>query len=184
MRLFAAIPLPPEAQAEFTGILRELRQLGWPVRWVSEGIPHITLKFYGEVLPARLDVVTEAVQQAARDARGMAMRFTEIGVFPDARRPRVIWLGLDAPPALELLKDRVERASVGIGFEPEGVPFRAHVTLGRVRDGQRLPPGAPARCGVVPPGRSFVARQVVLYESELTPAGPRYLPRLTVELAG
>lgn len=182
MRLFAAIPLPAPAQAEFTGVLRELRALGWPVRWVQDNSAHVTLKFYGEVLPERLDVVAEAVEQAARDAAAMSMRFTTIGVFPDQRRPRVLWLGLQAPAALELLKDRVERASEAIGFAPEGVPFRSHVTLGRLRDGQHFPPGAIDGIGVVPPGEAFTVREVVLYESELTPAGPRYSSRLTVGL--
>jgi 2'-5' RNA ligase len=143
----------------------------------------VTLKFYGEVLPERLDVVTEAVEQATRGAAAMSLRFTTIGAFPDHRRPRVLWLGLEAPPALELLKDKVERASEAIGFAPEGVPFRSHVTLGRLRDGQRIPPGAIERHPVEPEGSLFTVRQVVLYESELTPAGPRYSSRLTVELA-
>jgi 2'-5' RNA ligase len=183
MRLFAAIPLPPPAQAEFTRVLRELRALRWPVRWVQDNSAHVTLKFYGEVLPERLDVVTEAVERATRDAAAMSLRFTTIGAFPDHRRPRVLWLGLEAPPALELLKDRVERASEAIGFAPEGVPFRSHVTLGRLRDGQRLPPGAIERIAVEPARSHFTVRQAVLYESELTPAGPRYSSRLTVELA-
>lgn len=183
MRLFAAIPLPASAQEEFTRVLRELRAQGWPVRWVQDNSAHVTLKFYGEVLPERLEVVTEAVEQAARDATAMSMRFTSIGAFPDQRRPRVVWLGLEAPPALELLKDRVERASEAIGFPPEGVPFRSHVTLGRLRDGQRFPAGAIERVCVAPAGALFTVRQVVLYESELTPAGPRYSSRLTVELA-
>lgn len=153
------------------------------MRWVQDNSAHVTLKFYGEVLPERLEVVTEAVEQAARDAAPMSMRFTTIGAFPDQRRPRVLWLGLQGPPALELLKDRVERASEAIGFAPEGVPFRSHVTLGRLRDGQHFPPGAIDRIDVVPAGEAFTAREVVLYESELTPAGPRYSSRLTVRLA-
>ncbi len=182
MRLFAALPLPPPAQAEFATVLRALRANGWPVRWVQEGWAHLTLKFYGEVLPERLDVIAEAVQRALRDSSSMAMHFTQVGVFPDARRPKVLWLGLDAPPALELLKDRVERASESIGFAPEGVPFRPHVTLGRMRDGQRLPAGALERGLPLPAGESFLVNQAKLYESELTPAGPRYIARLTEEL--
>lgn len=182
MRLFAAVPLPAPAQAEAAEVLRKLRSAGWPVRWVQEGATHLTLKFYGEVLADRLEVVAEAVSHAVRGAEPMALRFTEIGAFPDFRRPRVLWLGLEAPPALELLKDRIERASEAIGFAPEGVPFRSHVTLGRLRDGQRIPPGAIEHCGVAPAGESFLVREVVLYESVLTPAGPRYSPRLTVEL--
>ena len=64
MRLFAALPIPDPAQAAIVSLLAELRRSDWPVRWVrAEGI-HLTLKFYGEVAPERLDVIEEAVRFA------------------------------------------------------------------------------------------------------------------------
>jgi 2'-5' RNA ligase len=107
----------------------------------------------------------------------------EIGAFPNFRRPRIIWVGLDAPPALELLQDRLERLSEAIGFAPDGQPFRPHVTLARVREGQRLPPGAlESLAGAYEPV-PFLASELVLYESLPDRVGPRYEPRLTLELA-
>jgi len=176
------MPLPAPAQAEFSAVLQGLRSQQWPVRWVQDGSAHLTLKFFGEVVPSRLDVILEAVQRAVGDADPMTMRFTEVGAFPAFRHPRVLWLGLEAPPALALLKDRMERAAESIGFQPEGIPFQPHVTLGRLRDGQRIPRGAVESCGVAPAGDSFTAREVMLFESTLTPAGPRYVPRLSLEL--
>lgn len=182
MRLFAAMPLPETGRRECAAVLSAARSAGWPVRWVSDEIAHITLKFFGEVAPERLDVIAEAVEGAARDAEAMPLRLDRLGAFPTFRRPRVVWLGVEAPPSLELLKDRIERYADGIGFPPEGVPFRPHVTLGRVREGQRLPPGALERCGIVAAGASFVGDSVVLYESALTARGPEYTPRLTLSL--
>jgi 2'-5' RNA ligase len=56
------------------------------------------------------------------------------------------------------------------------------VTLGRVREGHRLPPRAlddfEAQYARVP----FVGTRLVLYESVLTTGGPRYDSRLTLEL--
>ena len=182
MRLFAALPLPDTAREELADLLRQLRAERWPVRWVDARGAHLTLKFYGEVLPGRLEVILEAVTHAVNGAGRMAMCFTTLDAFPTARQPRVLYLGVEAPPALELLKDRVERASEQIGFAPEGVPFRAHVTLGRLRDGQRIPPGAIEQYRVTTPWSAFQVSQAVVYESVLTPAGPRYSPRLTVEL--
>ena len=112
----------------------------------------------------------------------MMLRFTSLGAFPTFRRPRIIWLGLDAPPALELLKDRVERMAEGIGIAPEGVPFKAHVTLGRVREGQRLPQGALEQWPAAP-FEPFMVDQAVLFESTLTKQGAEYAPRLTIPLA-
>ncbi len=182
MRLFAALPLPANARREFARTLAELRGADWPVRWVRDDLAHVTLKFYGEVLPDRRAVIEEALTQAVAGTGPMMLRFDALGAFPTFRRPRVVWLGLEAPPALELLKDRVERTAEGIGFAPEGVPFRAHVTLGRVREGQRLPPGALEQWPAAP-FEPFMVDQAVLFESTLTPQGAEYAQRLTIPLA-
>lgn len=181
MRLFAAMPLPEPGRLECAAVLASVRDAGWPVRWVRDDLAHITLKFFGEVAPNRLDVIAEAVEAAA-SGDAVPLRLQGLGAFPTFRHPRVVWLGVEAPPALELLKDRLERLAEGLGFQPEGVPFRPHVTLGRVREGHRLPPGALERCGIAAAGQSFVANSVVLYESELTSTGPEYRPRLTLTL--
>ncbi|MGH2708898.1 MAG: 2'-5' RNA ligase family protein, partial [Actinomycetota bacterium] len=85
--------------------------------------------------------------------------------------------------ALELLQDRLERGCEAIGFPPEGAPFQPHITLGRVKEGQRCPPRALEEFREAYQRAPFVASQLVLYESVLTTRGPRYEPRLTLELA-
>jgi RNA 2',3'-cyclic 3'-phosphodiesterase len=182
MRLFAALPIPDPARSAIVALLDNLRRSDLPVRWIRpEGI-HLTLKFYGEVMPERLDVIEEALRFAAAGTGPIPLRLSEVGAFPTVARPRVLWIGMDAPPALELLQDRLERGGEEIGFPPEGVPFQPHVTLGRVREGHRLPPGAldafPAPTNTQP----FLAEQLVLYESVLTSDGPRYQPKLVLSL--
>src|SRR5262249_10688093 len=109
MRLFAALPIPEPGRAAVIALLDALRASDWPVRWVKpEGI-HLTLKFYGEVVPERLDVIEEALRYAVAGARAIPLRLTQVGAFPTAARPRILWVGLEAPPALELLYDRLER---------------------------------------------------------------------------
>ena len=183
MRLFAAVPLPPPAREPVVALLARLRATGWPVRWVSEENLHVTLKFYGEVRPERLDVIEESVRFAVADTGPLALTLGELGGFPTTRRPRVLWLGIDAPPALELLQDRLERFGEQIGFPPEGAPFRPHLTLGRVREGNRLPVDAlEAHQGAIPPV-PFLAEEVVLFESVLQGGGPEYTARTTLALA-
>jgi 2'-5' RNA ligase len=70
-----------------------------------------------------------------------------------------------------------------MGFPPEGRPFRPHITLGRVREGHRLPPGAIDQLENVAPGTAFLADRVVLFESRLTPAGPVYGARVELVLS-
>jgi 2'-5' RNA ligase len=183
MRLFAAVPIPEPGRGEIARLLARLREPGWPLRLVHDHGLHLTMKFFGEVPPGRLEVIEEAVRAAVPGTGALSLRLAEIGAFPNLRRPRIIWVGLDAPPALELLQDRLERLTEAIGFAPEGTPFRPHVTLARVREGQRLPPGAlESLAGAYEPV-PFLASELVLYESVLERVGPRYEPRLTLELA-
>ena len=99
MRLFAAMPLPEAGRLEYAAVLASVREAGWPVRWVRDDSAHITLKFFGEVAPNRLDVIAEAVTAAA-SGDAVPLRLQGLGAFPTFRHPRVVWLGVEAPPAL------------------------------------------------------------------------------------
>ena len=183
MRLFAAVPVPDPAREQILKLLGRLREGGWPVRWVHDEGVHMTLKFFGEVAGDRLDVIGEALRYAADGAGALPLRLGELGAFPSRSRPRILWVGIEGPPALELLQDRIERGSEAIGFPPEGAPFQPHVTLGRVREGQRLPPGGLEDYAEGLEQVPFVAQELVLYESVLTTSGPRYESRLTLDLS-
>jgi RNA 2',3'-cyclic 3'-phosphodiesterase len=183
MRLFAAVPIPDPARRQIIDLLTNLRSGDWPVRWVHDEGLHLTLKFFGEVGTERLDVIVEALRFAAEGAGPQSLVLGELGAFPTRSRPRILWVGVEAPPSLELLQDRIERGSEAIGFPPEGTPFQPHVTLGRVREGQRIPrSGLDDHAGRFQPV-PFVAQELVLYESVLTTTGPRYESRLTLDLA-
>lgn len=177
MRLFAAIPLQPPALGPALATLRRLEGEPWPVRWVREAGLHLTLKFFGEVAADRLDTIAEMVGFALEGVAPMPLRVMGVGVFPSVRRPRVIRLEVSAGPELELLQDRIERGGERIGFPPEGRPFRPHVTMGRVKEGQRLPPEAAEILEGIATQPEFLADRVVLYESELGVGGPLYHPR-------
>jgi len=181
MRLFAAVPVSEPARKQILGLLGKLREAGWPVRWVHDEGLHMSLKFFGEVAPERLDVIAEALRFAAHGADPLALELGELGAFPSRNRPRVLWVGVQAPAALELLQDRIERGCEAIGFPPEGAPFQPHITLGRVREGQRLPTGGLEDHADGFERVPFLAQQLVLYESLLTTGGLRYESRLTLD---
>ncbi len=182
MRLFAAVPVAEPARGEVVRLLGALRATDWPVRWVRDEVVHVTLKFFGEVRDERVDVIAEALQLAAAGMSPLTLRLGALSAFPTERRPRVLLLTLEPNDALTALRERIENLADALGFAREGVPFSPHVTLGRVREGQRLPPQALAdpSAGVTP--RSFLAPTIGLYESILTPAGPRYASRASVTL--
>jgi 2'-5' RNA ligase len=174
MRLFAAIPVVGEGRVQLEGVLARLSELGWPVRWVRPEQLHLTVKFLGEVEAARVAEVSEALAGASAGVRALAFGLRELGTFPGIPRARVVWAGLEAEPALELMVDRIERACHALGFPIEGRPFRPHVTLGRVLESGRLPREAGERLAAAAPTGNFVADRLVLYHSRLGPGGPRY----------
>jgi 2'-5' RNA ligase len=183
MRLFVAVPLPETALVEAGAILAGFRSLEWPVRWVRPDGLHITLKFFGEVASERLDTITEMVGFAVAGLPALRLSLASVGAFPNLTHPRVIRLDLAGQTSgLELLQDRIERGGLGIGFPPEGRPFHPHITLGRVKEGLRLPREAGAIMRQVATGSEFAANKVVVYESHQTPSGPAYDPRVQLPL--
>jgi RNA 2',3'-cyclic 3'-phosphodiesterase len=131
VRLFVALNLPPTVREALWAATEPLRQRGLPVKWVRGDGIHVTLKFLGEVEDAREREVVGALGRAASGAHPLPLALGGFGVFPDLRRPRVVWVGIAPEPALEILQHRVEQEFAPLGFPTEARAFRPHVTLGR-----------------------------------------------------
>lgn len=175
MRLFAALPVTGEAERELRALLARVRERDWPVKWVRDEGLHVTVRFLGEVNGDRVPGVREGLQAAVGATSPLSFSATELGAFPSLSRARVLWAGYESEPALELLVHRVEQAMQRLGFPGEAKTFRPHVTLGRIRDGVRLPREG---FGALTEERltgGFVAERLVLYESRTGPGGSRYL---------
>lgn len=139
MRLFIALTPPTDLREALWRETGDLREAGFPVRWVALAGLHLTLKFLGEVPPEREAAVADALERVAAAASPFDVLVRAFGAFPAITRPRVVWVGIEPTPALELLQDGVERAMAELGFEREGRIFRPHVTLGRARREARAP---------------------------------------------
>jgi 2'-5' RNA ligase len=156
------------------------------VKWVAAENVHLTLQFLGAVPEERLADVKRAVAEAAAGAPALDLALRGTGGFPTARRPRVVWAGIEGDVAAlaALVKDLGARLAP-LGFPPEDRPFSPHLTLGRARD----PRGAPglasaiAQAGELPPA-SWRASEVTLFQSHLSPKGPRYEALLRAPLGG
>lgn len=175
MRLFAALPLPETARAPLAEAADALRQDGWPVRWVDAPLMHLTLKFYGDVTDERAAAIADALAGATDGVGAVLLEIAGLGTLPGGRAARVIVANVEPAPALELLQHRVERASEAVGVPVEGRPFRPHVTLGRVRQGERLPAAARAKLARRAVAAAGLAERVELYESRAGAGGPRYV---------
>jgi RNA 2',3'-cyclic 3'-phosphodiesterase len=184
VRLFVAVNLPDALRRTIHEALAGLRSAQLPIRWVDLTGMHVTLKFLGEVPPERVADAEDALGRAAAGMRAFSLAVEGAGAFPSADRARVVWVGCEAAPPLELLQHAVEREYAALGYPVEGRPFRPHITMGRAqaraRGGVR---GLGERLGTVSIGGEFVARSVDLMESTLGRAGATYAVRRAVPLA-
>jgi 2'-5' RNA ligase len=170
VRAFVALELDAplrEALAELQARLRP--RLGGVHLARPEGI-HLTLRFLGSTTPPQIETLRPLLAGAASACPPAAVPVAGLGTFPDRGSPRVLWLGLEVPPAVHDLQKACERAALAAGFEKEDRPFKAHLTLGRWRD--RAPrPDLPA----VDLGTTRL-ETLVLFKSELRPGGAVYTP--------
>jgi RNA 2',3'-cyclic 3'-phosphodiesterase len=137
VRLFVAVNLQPEERRRAWEATRPLRDAHVPVRWTAEESLHLTLRFLGEVAPERVGPIGEALAGAVRAVRPFTVGLGGVGAFPSLTKPRVVWVGVERHPALELLANDVELALMRLSFEPELRPFSPHLTLGRAERSAR-----------------------------------------------
>ena len=175
-RAFVAIDLPDSVRSALATAQETLKSHGLRVKWVRPQSIHLTLKFLGNIDSALTDEVVSAMSLAASGCSGLTLTARGIGVFPNPRRPRVIWAGLSGQ--LDNLKHLAETLDAHLGdrgFARETRDFKAHLTFGRVK-------------GKIAAGRlqaamlqlesfeseSFDVSQIILFKSELRPSGAVY----------
>ena len=153
-----------------------MRERGFPVKWVRPEGVHLTLKFLGDVDEAREPGLRDALGQVCNDTRPMTLHIEGFGVFPDFKRPRVVWAGVTPDPALELLQHRVEQVFSPLGFPTEAKAFRPHLTLGRAKRDARPRDftGLEDALGGIAFSETVVVPDVDLMESTLQSDGAVY----------
>jgi 2'-5' RNA ligase len=139
-RTFLAVYPDAAARAALDSLLADLAPLGRDIRWTRVEQLHFTLRFFGDLDAVALARAGEVAAAVAAGEAPLSVTLDGLGAFPDWRRPRVVWVGVgDGGAALEALAARLEEAFAGAGLGRADKPFRAHLTIGRVREGARLP---------------------------------------------
>lgn len=190
VRAFIAIELPQVTLDALADVQARLEHYVPPdsVRWVKPNNIHLTLKFLGQVPTAQVDAITSAVRHAVTTLRAFPFEVMRAGCFPNARRPRVIWVGVDEPTgALQALQRAIEAAVAPLGYPGEPHAFQPHLTLGRAArdvkpaDLHRLGDAvASARIGLL---GHVHAEEVVLFQSDLAAGGSIYTALARLPLA-
>jgi len=175
VRLFLALDLPEEVRdrlVEWRDLILDGRRDVRPVR--PEAL-HVTLVFLGWQDESAAERIADAAFGSLPAAP--APRLAATGVRPvPPRGTRLFALDLDDEDGRAgALQEAMSRAlEAGRWYRPEKRPFWPHVTLARVKRGERRvapPPAEPP-----PPGEPFDAGVVTLYRSTLRPQGALYEP--------
>ena len=174
MRLFVALQIPPAVRKNLAEFLATLREISSQPRWVRTENLHVTLKFVGEVSAEKLGDIRAALSAIDSD-QAVALDFRGVGFFPNERRPRVFWAGIEASANLARLASDIDRALEKLGVPPERRPFSPHLTLARFE-----PPGLPEKLRAPIQGNaqrefgSVAAKEFHLIESKLKSGGAEY----------
>lgn len=180
LRLFIAVRFQTEVADALAKLLHRLEGRLAPdanIKWVSPGNVHLTLQFLGDVDDGLLPKLAGSLTGAYTDLAPFEVDLAGIGAFPKPNRARVIWAGLrHGADGLKALHTATLAVTGDFGFEPEDRPFKAHVTLGRVRTrGGRKPDLAKPLSALaeVEIGKCQIT-EVHLVKSVLEPTGPTY----------
>jgi 2'-5' RNA ligase len=201
IRAFLAVELSQELRAELATVQQELKRRIEPemkrdmrITWAQPASIHLTLKFLGDMDEQVIDPLLAAVEQAIGRQIAVNVPLERLGAFPRPQSPRVLWVGpsenwergAEAKRIAEI-HGAIEQACEGLGFLRETRPFSPHLTLARIKVGERQVGVILAKGGVLDRPislGSLALESVVLMKSELKPTGSVYTKLWEVKIGG
>ena len=186
MRIFVGVDLDSEIRARSERFVEGVRGFAPDARWARPESLHITLKFVGEQTAAQVEAIQARLLRVESGA--FEIRCAGYGFFPTAKAPRVFWIGIQAGPELGALAANIDEAVAELGVAREDRPYSPHLTLARAGGGS----GAPKWRAGDGTNKTFAtlekrlgamgeldfgtmsAREFILYQSQLSPAGSKY----------
>jgi 2'-5' RNA ligase len=182
-RTFVAVFPPPPIVESLTVLLPELRRaIPEGVKWVERENLHLTLRFFGDLTDKKVRQVIEVTEAFGAANAPVDGLLGGLGAFPSLSRPRVFWIAMrDGGERLEALARDLDMAYRKSGFGQADKPFRAHLTVGRVREGHRI---EGERIAVLKyESTAFTLDRISVMKSQLTPKGPVYSSLAEISLS-
>jgi RNA 2',3'-cyclic 3'-phosphodiesterase len=177
MRLFLAIGaqnLSFDPLTELKKIRVGLEKKAINYRWVPVSNLHITINFIGEVEEQRVPDIINCISPIAAALAPFQLSLANVDAFPEERKGRVIWLGVQNSVTLRSLQQQCQAALLQSGFELELRDYRPHLTVARLRSPVQL------RDILSPYKRQhfgeLTVQGITLYQSTLSGPFPHYGP--------
>ena len=175
LRCFIAIEIPETIRISIDDSIAVLKKSGAEVKWVACENIHLTVQFLGETEEPLVPKIKEALDKILAPYAPFYIKISTVGCFPDRRRPRVIWVGVEeSRPLMDLYKD-IANALEGFGYKQEERAFTPHITIGRVKSNKNMRELL-TRLDEVGAIRfsDFEVLNITLMKSELKPSGAKY----------
>ena len=136
LRAFIAVEITPDIIGRIAAAIDQLRPQVKGIRWVAPANIHLTVKFLGNIDQSQIEPICQALTEALRPFPRCTINAKGLGVFPNVKRPRVLWVGLHGKQLISLA-EKVTSALAPLGFILEERSFTPHLTVGRWRQGER-----------------------------------------------
>lgn len=189
-RLFIAIELNKSVTQELDRLCRRLQHKydlnDRAIKWVKSSNIHLTLKFLGDVVDGDIPSVCDTLTEVAEQFNPFDFEIADCGYFPPKSAARILWAGIqEGQEDLQALAEVIDMAYNALGFPLENKPFRAHLTLARIKQAKVGYEVREALEQVEPFSLTHQSvSQIALIESILTRNGPEYTPMHHTRLGG
>ncbi len=182
IRSFIAIEISSSVREKIAYLQDDLKKYEERISWTKPDNLHLTLKFLGDVEESQIQLVGESLTTATKGFRPFSFFVKELGAFPNLRRPRVLWLGIENPTGeLSKIYSEIEQQLNELGFSKGKKRFNPHLTIGRVKSAvsDEFIEGFKS-AGFE--AQEIEIEQIILMRSELHPKGAIYTPLEKVRL--
>ena len=183
IRAFIAVDLDDPVIEKICNVIEILNSRLTEIRWLRKENLHLTLKFLGNIAESQVEPITAALRHPLGLFSPCTISAKGLGVFPDFRRPKILWVGLTGDQLVQLAAE-IESALMPIGFTPENRAFTPHLTIGRWREGSRPAKNLRQEIDSLNDFEfgACAVRQIVLFQSVLKPEGASYSELRTIQL--
>ncbi len=183
IRAFVAIELSQDLLGQLQGLTERVRSLHLDGRIPRPESIHLTLKFLGQIDRDQITSIQQALHDSGRRVPPFDLRIGDLGTFPDLRRPRVLWIGVEECQSLWKLKHELDAGLEKLGFPRDNRSFRPHLTLMRLKSAPNREELAGFLHSEAQEGLGVLeVTEVHLYQSVLKPQGAEYQKLVTVKL--